>query len=210
MKSFEAFGKILAIVFHPLFMVMYFTIYLSLAAGFSPLGDVLTILFCVFFFTVLLPGATTYFLREDIQMSDRKKRSLPIGFTIVSYIACYFVLSYFKTNFTNIFIIGVLVIFIIGLSLIWIINKWYKISMHGTGIGAIFPVILYFLYFACISHSWRTIIANFIILFFGILVLFQRVLSRAHSKNEVLSGFALGAGISFSLFYFLEKSIQIN
>ena len=140
----------------------------------------------VFIFTVMIPIAATYFTTGDLYLSDRKTRSLPIGISIVSYIACYYFLTKFFHENYSFSLSFLLIIFIIGLALVWLINHKYKISLHGTGIGAIYPILFVLIYSLAHSHLWIPFTINILFLLLSFLVLVQRISSGAHKVSEVI------------------------
>ncbi len=197
-------GKILAVIYHPIFYIWYLTlvIYLKpiIESNSTFLVDTELLAFngLVFLFTVLIPVLSVYFLTHDLNLSDRKKRSLPIGITITSYIVCFFALKeLFKGDdeIMPIFVIF-LAVTIIGLGSLWLINLFYKISMHGMGIGVITPILIMGIFN---DKSLSHVIVFCTLLIFAILVLIQRVTSKSHTISEVVSGFVLGSATVFTI-----------
>ena len=191
-------GKILAIIYHPVFYVWYWTLYTVLQ---SPNKNYYWIFSTVSLLTVIVPILAIYILYKDLNLHDREKRLLPLGITLMSYIACYFAVKWIlklKWDYQDLNIdfglFPILIYCIIGIGGLWLINLKYKISLHATAIGALLHPLLFiqFLTFFNYHPHWIKVAVLVAILLLSVAVLFQRVYSGSHKKSEVVSGYFLG------------------
>ncbi|MGL5921182.1 MAG: hypothetical protein ACRCZQ_11895, partial [Bacteroidales bacterium] len=135
------FANIVSTVFHPLLMPTYgvalFFFYTYLFIFTTVWKWYLVGL--VFILTGLLPALSIAALRKiglvsNYEISNRNERLLPYIFTLSSYTMCLFLM--WKLNvpiWVLLFVLGGEISLAINL----LINRWWKISAHLTGIGGL-------------------------------------------------------------------------
>ena len=190
MKPIDKISNLLAKAFHPIFLVFYLSIVNIFINQARPMIQRLEIAGVFFVLTALLPILFVYFYNKgDMYLTDQKKRSLPLLVTTILYGLCFF-FQYFSDNYI---IFAMLLNFIIGLLALWLINFFYKISLHGAGVGIIIVYLLFFSYGRIAKADYTSLVSVAICAALLILVLRQRIVSGAHTPNEVVWGFFLGA-----------------
>ena len=129
---------------------------------------------------------------NDIYIKDRKKRKLPMILSCVCFAATAYQLEI--QNFPRV-ICDILWVSAIGVAISYIINLYWKISLHAMGISALCSII-YFLS----SSSYYNYNSLFVIcVVVAGLVGSARLILNAHSLNQVLAGFFIG---SLAYFFF--------
>ncbi len=160
----------------------------------------LIILSITFIFTFLLPVLNTLILLKmgrikSLEMESSSERVIPYISTALYYFALYYL--FYNAAFPTIFkilILGAGISILITL----LINFWWKISAHTTGIGGIAGAVLGI---ACRLQADMHFIFMLTILFSGI-VGFARLKLNTHSPAQVYSGFILGFLIELFLMLF--------
>lgn len=185
------FADILAVLFHPVFMGT--AVLLVFLASISDLTTAvyLKAIGLILLFTLVVPVAATYFLHKDIHLQYRKQRFLPLLATLASHMALYFFL---KPDFSeNLPMIGV-VLLSINLVVLLLFTTFIKASMHANAIAIV--LCLFALAYGIIGALEPVpplfyIIATIASILFGI-VIWQRVVSKAHTVAELVAGFFSG------------------
>lgn len=178
------------------FLVLFLFSYLRML----PFQYKLIVLGVVYCFTILLP-MITIFLFQKIngwgikELSDREKRFVPYGLTILAYVFC--LLMMYKLNLPR-YMSGIIVAALIAMILCIIINLKWKISEHMTGIGGVVGGLLSFSFLFNYNPVWWLC---FFILVAGSLGT-SRIILKQHTLGQVISGFVTGlvcaiAGILF-------------
>ena len=191
-------------LFHPLLMatygclIIFFGLYTSIYAVYTPFKTKLVITLMVFVFTFLIPLLNLLILYKlnyisSLHLEKRNERVYPLIMTAL----CYFGLFYLIYDFN---IWPAIKLFVLGggicILLTAIITIWWQISAHLVGIGGVLGVMLALSYymqmpiFAAISGC---------ILFAGGIG-FARLQLRAHTPIQVYVGFIVGCVLQFSLF----------
>jgi len=182
-------GKILAILFHPVFLFFYLIIGLALADN-SLSSQWFQIIGIVFLVTVLIPVSFTWYTQKDLFLQNRRQRLLPLFFGSFCYLAAaWFLRNYGLPGFIFPFLIAIAVSSIL-LALISI--KW-KISMHANGMGCMAGLIIYYM-----PHNPASLELSALLVLIMLIVLSQRVLSKAHTIGQVVAGFLLGVTITIA------------
>ena len=117
------------------FLVLFLFSYLRI----MPLQYKLIVLGIVYCFTILMPTMTIFlfrkvngFARQDL--SDRKKRYVPILLTIISYVFCLMMMH--KLNIPW-YMTGIILASLVVLVICIIVNLKWKLSEHMAGMGGI-------------------------------------------------------------------------
>jgi len=143
----ETLAKIISVIFHPLFMPLYGLGVLFTAPtflGYIPL-QVKKILFMVVLMNnVMLPVAMLPFFRnrniiKSYSMDERAERVMPLIITSVLYFITAFIFYRFPVpDYFKSFIYASAIV----AAVLTVINFWFKISVHGAGVGAVTALIV--------------------------------------------------------------------
>ena len=214
-KFFLKLGGILAVVLHPVFLFFYCFLVVHFAVYNSSLGIHFFEVFGIIFgLTVLLPAGFSLLYAKDPFLKDRRKRPLTILFTLFCYATCFLWLRSFLHEIlafghwyeeanSLLFLLGQL---IVGMLIVFYINFWFKISMHANGVGFIITWMVLIAIFISVGSldpdsefniSLACLIIPGLISLLCVLLLWQRVASKAHTIREVLYGLFFGFIITF-------------
>lgn len=194
-KALDILAKIWSIALYPMFMPLYGIILYCYALhtskpGLPPIYFRICILGTAIF-TLVIPIILLLFLLrkkyiDSIHIDNPKQRTIPYIYTLV----CYGFWAYFSKCILHltIFLFWVIIGAMIALLAVTIINHWWKISAHLTGIGGLAGGICsYAIHY---SKPITPIIA--IILLFALLLMYARLYLNAHTPMQVVCGFLLG------------------
>jgi hypothetical protein len=189
------FAHIVSVVFHPLFVPVYVTLFVLylhplLFAGYTDLMKV-RLTATVFVNLTLLPAVTVFLcwrlkFISSVYMETQKERIIPLAAAMIFYFWCWFVL---KNNggipeaFRQ-FLLGCFII-IIGA---WLANIAFKISLHALAMGGMFCYMLLLMFNleggSAQYFAFSTAIAG--------LVCSSRLIGSSHKPYEVYIGFITG------------------
>lgn len=189
-----------SILLHPLLMPTYgMALFLGtlqrmrpeLSVAYTIIGITGTILL-----TLLIPATCIIFLWktkriDSLHIDDAKQRTAPYVYTIISYgFWAYFVNQVLHLpSLVLLIAIGA----IIALSAVTIINLWWKISAHLTGIGGVLGGICSFALFY--AHLPITLVI--ITLSLCLILMYARLYLNAHTPLQVVCGLLLGLLCTF-------------
>ena len=186
-------ARIISVVFHPVFMVLYgLTILLSAPTflGYLPL-ELKKILFLVVIVNnVLVPLVLLPFFRyrnliSSYDIEDKSERTIPLLTASILYCTTSFIVFRFQIPFLlKSFIFATSVLSII----VSVINFWWKISIHSVGAGALTATVLVLSLKMQTPLTWYLIAS---ILTSG-LILSARLRLNSHSLSQVWIGFFTG------------------
>jgi len=150
----------------------------------------LIIILSVVLFTMIIPAITTFILIKsgtvsDLYIKDRKERTWPYIITFVSYLVC---IRFFIWIGIGKWVVLIASGTTLTLMLIAIINLWWKISAHMSGMGGLCGSIFAA---AFIFHSNPIWLFTSIILLSGV-VAWSRLELKAHTLGQVSAGFLVG------------------
>lgn len=195
-KWLQLFAKFISLVFHPLFIPVYVTLYLLfvhpyLFAGFPDLLK-LQRASSIFFNMTFIPGFAVFLmwqlkLIDSLQLKTPKERIIPYASAIIFYFWGWYAMSRQPDNpeaFIN-FLQGAF----FGVCGAWIININSKISMHTTAMGGLIAFMLLFSFTDDHASGGYLSIA---ILIAGI-VGSARFIASDHTKLEINQGYIIGA-----------------
>ena len=200
------FAKVVSYIFHPLFIPTYIFLLLMLLfpyefAGITPWQLKLR-LFSVFWLTAFFPAFAVFLLwrlkfSESIFLRTQKERIIPYIITMFFY----WWMHYLSRNFDDqpavlkFFYTGIFMATAAGL----ILNNYYKISLHGMGMGgASMAIILFAFYY----HQPMGLIIAGALLLTGI-VATSRFLISDHTQKEVYMGLLVGALCQAAAYFFV-------
>jgi hypothetical protein len=179
----------LAKVFHPLFLFFYFFVLVLLVEPGAPTGlEAWKLVGMAFLFTVGFPLAFMLMFRKDFLLNHPKQRRGPLLFVLICNLALLILLPTHKVAPAY----TLLIANSLGLLGLYLINFFFKISIHAAGITT-FLIFLSFYLYDIVPH--REMFFALVLVFIGLLflVLRQRYVSGSHSLSQILAGMALGA-----------------
>lgn len=189
-----------SIILYPMFMPLYGILLFCYATQTSaPKLPAIYLLICVLgtcLLTVIIPITLLLYLRHkgyinSLHINDPKQRTTPYIYTIV----CYGFWAYFlrATMQLPLFLLIVVIGAIIALIIVTLINHFWKISAHLTGIGGLLGgVCSYAIYYS--RMPFYLIIS---ILLAALLLMYARIYLNAHTPMQVVCGFLLGIITTF-------------
>lgn len=172
------------------FLVLFLFSYLRI----MPMAYKLIVLGIVYCFTILTPVVTIFLFRKingfDIQeLTERKKRYVPILLTIISYVFCLLMMR--KLNIPW-YMTGIILTALIVSVICMIVNLKWKLSEHMAGMGGVIGGLVSFsALFGYNPVAWLCVF----ILIAGVLGS-ARILLGHHTLGEVLGGFTVGLLVS--------------
>lgn len=188
-------AKMLSIIFHPLFIPVYVFVWMharfpTAFAGMNP-HEFGMRAFGVFWTTAFFPAFVVFILWRlkmisSVQMRSSKERIIPY----VATMFFYWWMWYLSRNFTDqalalkFFYFGIFLATVPGL----ILNNFFKISMHGMGMGGLVACVLLTCGYYHVFLGFDIVV---VLLIVG-LVLSARLSLGAHNSFEVYSGFFVG------------------
>ena len=200
-KTMLRVARITSIVFTPFsipflaFLVLFLFSYLRIMPILYK-GIVLGIVYC---FTILTPTITIFLFRKingfaRQELSERKKRYVPILLTIISYVFCLLMMR--KLNIPW-YMTGIIFVSLVISIICILVNLKWKLSEHMAGMGGISGGLVSFS--ALFSYNPVVWLCLFILIA-GILGSARIVLGH-HTLGEVLSGFVVGLVCSFLILH---------
>ena len=200
-KTMLRVARVTSIVFTPFsipflaFLVLFLFSYLRVMPILYK-GIVLGIVYC---FTILTPTITIFLFRKingfaRQELSERKKRYVPILLTIISYVFCLLMMR--KLNIPW-YMTGIIFVSLVISIICILVNLKWKLSEHMAGMGGIIGGLVSFS--ALFSYNPVVWLCLFILIA-GILGSARIVLGH-HTLGEVLSGFVVGLVCSFLILH---------
>ena len=200
-KTMLRVARITSIVFTPFsipflaFLVLFLFSYLRIMPILYK-GIVLGIVYC---FTILTPTITIFLFRKingfaRQELSERKKRYVPILLTIISYVFCLLMMR--KLNIPW-YMTGIIFVSLVISIICILVNLKWKLCEHMAGMGGIIGGLVSFS--ALFSYNPVVWLCLFILIA-GILGSARIVLGH-HTLGEVLSGFVVGLVCSFLILH---------
>lgn len=194
MKIIERWARIISVILNPLFMPLAaFLLLFSLHVYFSmliPRSAKLMILSVVFINTALLPFLSIIVLKRmglvtSLELDRREERLYPLLLgTVLMYLTYFLFRKLSLPGIYSVFLFGAFVVIL----LVLIISLRYKISMHMTAIGGVTGLLL-----GLQINGFAPLLPWLALAFFlSGLVATSRLILRAHSSDQVYSGFILG------------------
>ena len=194
-------ARVTSIVFTPFsipflaFLVLFLFSYLRI----MPILDKGIVLGIVYCFTILTPTITIFLFRKingfaRQELSERKKRYVPILLTIISYVFCLLMMR--KLNIPW-YMTGIIFVSLVISIICILVNLKWKLSEHMAGMGGIIGGLVSFS--ALFSYNPVVWLCLFILIA-GILGSARIVLGH-HTLGEVLSGFVVGLVCSFLILH---------
>lgn len=123
---------------------------------------------------------------DSLHINNAKQRTTPYIYTLI----CYGFWAYFLrvTLQLPVFLLLVAIGSMVALLAVTIINHWWKISAHLTGIGGLLGGICSFGLSYAVLSFWPIII----VLLVALILMYARLYLDAHTPMQVVCGFILG------------------
>lgn len=193
-------------IFHPLFIPTYVFVFLMKAFPFEFAGitewQLKMRLFGVFWLTAFFPAFAVFLLwrlkfSDSIFLRTQKERIVPYVISMFFYWWMY----YLSRNFTDqpivlrFFFMGIFIASVFGL----ILNNYFKISLHGMGVGgATTAIILFSIYY---HLNFGGTISIFILL--AGIVCSSRFVVSDHTNKEIYTGLGVGILCQLLAYWFI-------
>ena len=204
----DKFAYIISLVFHPFIMPSYLFLFIIIFASsmMQPLQkeSFLQILSIIFIATFIIPAISIGTLRlsnfiTDYNLVDKKQRITPFLFVTCFYgIFTYFFYSKLSDNNLIFLVFATNTVLLFTLT---VVTYFWKISVHGAGIGGIIGFILALsLVYPILNFA---VILAIIVIITG-LIAYARLSLNAHTPLQVYAGVLLGTILCYySLYFFL-------
>jgi hypothetical protein len=189
------FGQLVSYVFHPLFIPSYITAFLVYEDpyAFAGLDDKLKMfrLISVIFLTAFLPLFSVALMKQlgfiqSIFLRSQKDRIIPYITCMIFYFWAWYVSkNIHDSSALTAMLLAVFLSCIAGM----MVNIYYKISMHGIAVGALFILFLWMAFNGTVAVGSFLSVA---ILITG-LVCTARFIVSDHNPFEIYSGLLVGA-----------------
>ena len=182
------FGSIISYILHPM-VVSSFTFWFIIYKTGLSIENPDFIFFLSFFFSTALPIITVLaFIRmnlvKDLDASSRSERLLPMALGALFFLIGFIILR--GLNSPNI-IQGVMFCGIINTIIVWLITKYWKISIHTVSMTS--GIMIFWLL------GYKYIIQISIIL---ILTIFSRVITNSHTLSQTIIGALVGLTATYT------------
>lgn len=188
----KAFANFISYALHPIFLFTY--LYISYWVLFPypmplSISGILLISGLLFFNTALLP---VLFLilggRSLVKQTLQERRSTVLVVMLIYALTFWF----FPERFIPEYLRWTLMAISLGMLIAFVVNFWFKISLHASGWGGFVAVYLYLLSYYGASYFYPFMIA---IICAG-LVGMARLYLGAHSNKELYVGYISGFGLT--------------
>jgi hypothetical protein len=204
-KFLRTVATILSYLLHPVFIPLYLALFLHWFAPQTVLGGKQSFnenIAVIIENTVLFPLLVVALLRglgflKSFTMQNPKDRIVPLMGTMIFYFWAYWVLR----NTDAPFILRVLLLGSFwGVIAVFMINIFYKISMHTSGAGSMVGLFIVLM---------LTVQGNFILPFMAVLAIaaligYIRVISGTHKMFEIWMGYITGLLIMLAAYLYLK------
>jgi membrane-associated phospholipid phosphatase len=211
------FSKAIAIIFHPVFTVIYsYLIYFNIPNIYNQMLFLAApkiywaLLFFLFLMVVFFPLVTIYIMYRNKTISSMsipiRKERLPVLILIsIYYLMTYYIFRYWNTTLLNLFHPYLSFLFA-GLVLIFTltaITYFWKISLHSSSISALCGGMMAETIVAHpVSSQEQVFYINMALLVLVGIVCFSRLYLKAHTVSQTIAGIALGFSLAFSFVFF--------
>ena len=194
-KTLSILSQFWSILLYPMWMPLYGVILFCVAARkLLPILPASYMGMCIAgtaILTLIIPIILLVFLWrkgyiDSLHIDKAKQRTTPYIYTLICYgFWAYFVRVTVKMpTFMLLVAIGAMV----ALLAVTIINHWWKISAHLTGIGGLLGGICSF----ALNYSILPLILIITVLLLSLLLMYARIYLQAHTPMQVVCGFLLG------------------
>ena len=181
-------GRILSYFFHPM-VISTFTFWFIIYQTEITIDKSNFIFFLSFFFSVILPIVIVLYLKiqgliTDIDASNQKERLLPMAFG-----ALFFLIGFITLRQLNspMIIQGIMFCNLINTILVWLITKYWKVSIHTLSIASAITIFWIL--------GYKYVIMMFLML---ALTTISRILTNSHTLSQSIVGIIIGIVSTYS------------
>lgn len=197
----------ISVLFHPVFfpVIMSIVLYLLMPASFAGLPPALAsrwllviALITVFFplFSIALMRALKFI--SSLQLKDPKERIIPLIATMTFYFWCTHVFNHFPEG--PVLLRSLLLGAFWGVIAIFMINIFFKISMHTTAAGGMLGLMTLILIYSPVNYFLYFAIAAVVAGLIGT----ARMILGAHRLPELWLGYLVGFAVQIGAWYYLK------
>ncbi len=184
----KIFGSIISYILHPM-VVSTFTFWFIIYKTGLSLENPDFIFFLSFFFSTALPIITVLaFIRmnlvKDLDASRKSERLLPMALGALFFLIGFIVLRQLDSPKI---IQGVMFCGIINTIIVWLITKYWKISIHTVSMAS--GIVIFWIL------GYKYIIQMSIIL---ILTVFSRLITNSHTLSQTIVGVLIGLTATYT------------
>jgi len=175
-------GNILSYILHPM-VVSTLTFWTIIYHTSLPIVNPNLIFLLSFFFSTILPIITVLYLKNkdlisDLDASNKEERLLPMAFSALFFLIGFVILR--KIN-SPIIIQGIMFCSLINTILVWLITKYWKISIHTVSISSSITI------FWILGYNYM-----FPMLLLISLTVTARILTDSHTFLQSIIGVTVG------------------
>ena len=185
-------AQILSVIFHPLLVPVFALLQMNFLPFFYPAADTLRhVLIFGSMFVLVVPPVIWYIVLyklkviESLKATTRKERIWPDLFTILSYILVSIICYMLAVDY------GYALLWqgaTLSLIIVFIVNFFWKISAHATGMGAWTGM----LFFLSIYNDYSLLFQIIVVILSSGLIGWSRLKLEAHTPLQVFFGYLLG------------------
>ncbi len=193
-------SKLISYIFHPALMpVVGYLLFFFLLSS-EPFGQrQILFLSLIALGTFIIPAFFLLTLRytgfiSSLKMENKEERAIPFMFTTIFYTLLAYLMIQKVSYETHIVLLtgGVA----LSMCLTTLVTLFHKTSVHTIGISG----LLGFLFsFQAANTSLELLLPTVILFFLTGMVMSSRLYLKAHTPNEVWSGFLIGFGTCFAI-----------
>ncbi|MBS1773184.1 MAG: hypothetical protein JST82_09995 [Bacteroidetes bacterium] len=200
------FAHVVSWIFHPVFMptLLAYLLYVLAPSNFIGIdtkhfGKFILIIANI---TLLYPLLTSFLLKrlgfiQSIYMHDPKDRTIPLIATMIFYFWAYWV---FRNTESPFILRTMLLGNFWGVIMVFLINIFYKISMHTSAIGGFAGIMIVLL----IVNPVNMMMPFFLSLLIAGMVGTARMLLNTHKQFEIWMGYTLGIIVQIAAYLYLS------
>lgn len=201
----QIWATIISYVFHPVFMpsVMAFVLYKLMPTSFAGINAFTfgKIMLPIILNTLFFPLVATALIKavgfiDSIKMENPKDRIIPLIATMIFYFWAY---NVFKNIDAPLILRVLLLGSFWGIIVLFMINIFFKISMHTTAAGGAVGIMIVLIMVSPVNM----ILPFFIALLVAGLIGTARLLLKAHSSGEVWLGYIVGILVQVGAYWYL-------
>lgn len=205
-KALRILATIISYIFHPVFMPTIMTIVLFQLAPASFAGvtssNFSRMLLPVIINTLLFPLVTTLLIKgvgfiDSIHMYNSKDRIIPLIGSMIFYFWAY---NVSKNMQFPLLLRTLLLGGFWGVIAVFMINIFFKISMHTAAAGSVLGILLVLMFNSPVNMA----IPFFLALFIAGLVGTSRMILYAHRGGEIWLGYIVGVLVQVAAYWYLK------
>jgi membrane-associated phospholipid phosphatase len=193
-------SKLISYIFHPALMpVVGYLLFFFLLSS-EPFGQrQILFLSIIFLGTFVVPAFFLLTLRytgfiSSLNMENRQERAVPFMFTTIFYtLLAYLMIQKVGYEIQIVLLTGGVAL---SMCVTTLVTLFHKTSVHTIGVSG----LLGFLFSFQVANTSLELLLPIVILFFLTgMVMSSRLYLKAHTPNEVWSGFLIGFGTCFGI-----------